>query len=87
MQNILSAMDRMVHDKTSLFIAHRLSTIVDAKEIFVLQDGRMIESGSHAQLITRPHSLYVDLWAKQNSRLDTREMTLAHDSNSKKDPS
>jgi len=66
-QNILNAMDRVIHNKTSLFIAHRLSTIVDAKEIFVLQEGRVLESGSHADLITKPHSLYAELWAKQNT--------------------
>lgn len=68
-QNILSAMQRVIKGKTSLFIAHRLSTIVDAKEIFVLGDGGVIESGSHSQLITRPHSLYAELWAKQNAAL------------------
>ena len=62
-------MDKAIHDKTSLFIAHRLSTIVDAREIFVLQEGRVLESGSHAELVTRPHSLYAELWAKQNSSL------------------
>ena len=63
-------MDKAIKNKTSLFIAHRLSTIVDANKIIVLQDGRVLESGSHSDLITRPHSLYAEMWAKQNASLD-----------------
>lgn len=63
-------MHRVIRGKTSLFIAHRLSTIVDSKEIFVLGDGGIMESGSHAQLITKPHSFYAEMWAKQNAMLD-----------------
>ncbi len=63
-------MHRVIKDKTSLFIAHRLSTILDAKEIFVLGEGGVMESGTHADLITRPHSYYAEMWAKQNARLD-----------------
>lgn len=63
-------MDKVIKGKTSLFIAHRLSTIVDSKEIFVLEDGRVTESGSHAQLITKPLSFYAEMWAKQNTALD-----------------
>lgn len=70
-QNILNAMHRVIKGKTSLFIAHRLSTIVDAKEIFVLGEGKVMESGSHAQLITHPHSFYAEMWAKQNAALDS----------------
>lgn len=65
-QNILNAMHRVIVGKTSLFIAHRLSTILDAKEIFVLGDGHVIERGSHSQLINKPHSLYAEMWTKQN---------------------
>ena len=63
-------MHHVVKGKTSLFIAHRLSTILDAKEIVVLGDGGVRERGSHADLITRPHSYYAEMWAKQNARVD-----------------
>lgn len=66
-QNILGAMDRVIKGKTSIFIAHRLSTIVDADEILVLGDGRVMERGTHSQLIQRPSSFYAELWAKQNT--------------------
>ena len=65
-QNIMNAMHKVIKGKTSIFIAHRLSTIVDADEILVLEGGRVIERGSHAQLISNPSSLYTDLWTKQH---------------------
>lgn len=68
-QNILRAMGRVIQGKTSIFIAHRLSTIVDADEILVLGEGRVMERGTHSQLIQRPSSFYAELWAKQNTGL------------------
>ena len=63
-------MHRVIKGKTSLFIAHRLSTILDAKEIFVLGEGGVMERGTHAHLITKPQSYYAEMWAKQNARLE-----------------
>ena len=69
-------MHKVIRGKTSIFIAHRLSTIMDAKEIFVLGNGGVIESGSHAHLIPKPQSLYAELWTKQNTMLvDTEKET------------
>ena len=67
LQNILGAMHRIIKGKTSIFIAHRLSTIVDADEILVLGEGRVVERGTHSQLIQSPSSFYAELWAKQNT--------------------
>lgn len=52
--------------KTSLFIAHRLATIVDADIIYVLGNGRVLESGTHAELLSMPGSKYAQLWNSQN---------------------
>lgn len=52
--------------KTSLFIAHRLATIVDADIIYVLENGRVLESGTHPQLLGTPGSKYAQLWNSQN---------------------
>ena len=66
-------MRRVIKGKTSIFIAHRLSTIVDADEILVLGDGRVMERGSHLDLIQRPSSFYAELWAKQNTLVTDNE--------------
>lgn len=50
---IQSALDELQKNRTSLVIAHRLSTIEKADEILVIEDGRIIERGEHAELLAR----------------------------------
>nr|XP_015206565.1 PREDICTED: ATP-binding cassette sub-family B member 7, mitochondrial [Lepisosteus oculatus] len=68
-ENILTSMKDMVKDRTSVFIAHRLSTTVDSDEIIVLNQGRVVERGSHQSLLSNPNSLYSELWHTQNSKV------------------
>ena len=63
-QAILAALHEVAQAHTTLVIAHRLSTIVDADTIYVLRDGRIIESGTHSELLARG-GLYAELWALQ----------------------
>ena len=56
-------------NKTTLVIAHRLSTVVDAHEILVMDHGRIIERGTHAQLLER-QGAYERMWALQQSSAD-----------------
>ncbi|MFL5169382.1 MAG: ABCB family ABC transporter ATP-binding protein/permease [Microvirga sp.] len=63
-QDILATLRRVSAHRTSLAIAHRLSTIADADLIFVLDQGRLAESGTHAQLLKRD-GLYADMWMRQ----------------------
>ncbi len=51
-------------DKTTLVIAHRLSTVVDAHEILVLDDGVIVERGTHAELLAAA-GRYAQMWALQ----------------------
>ena len=51
--------------KTSIFIAHRLATVVDCDWILVLEGGRVVESGTHEQLLQQEGSRYAQLWAIQ----------------------
>jgi ABC-type transport system involved in Fe-S cluster assembly fused permease/ATPase subunit len=64
--------------KTVLVIAHRLSTIVHAHEILVMELGRIIERGTHAQLLAL-NGRYADMWrlqqAEQDGAVDRRERT------------
>ncbi|MGQ0590725.1 MAG: ABCB family ABC transporter ATP-binding protein/permease [Sphingosinicella sp.] len=52
--------------RTAIVIAHRLSTVVDADQIVVLDQGRVAERGSHAQLL-RKNGLYAEMWSRQQS--------------------
>ena len=58
------ALDETMHDRTSIVIAHRLSTIRNADQILVIDAGRVVERGTHAELHARP-GLYRDLYETQ----------------------
>ena len=62
--------------RTCLVIAHRLSTVVDADQIVVLDQGRVAERGTHAQLL-RKNGLYADMWARQQSEREAEEAEAA----------
>ncbi len=59
-------------NKTTLVIAHRLSTVVDAHEILVMDAGRIIERGTHAELLVLS-GRYADMWALQQQGHDVEE--------------
>ncbi|MBN2469857.1 MAG: ABC transporter ATP-binding protein [Anaerolineae bacterium] len=64
---IQDALQRLLEDRTALVIAHRLSTIVNADLICVVQDGRIIERGSHQELLAR-QGAYSELYNRQFAR-------------------
>jgi ATP-binding cassette subfamily B protein len=64
---IQAALERVMQNRTSLVIAHRLSTILAADVILVMDDGRLVEQGTHAELLTRG-GLYADLYNTQFRR-------------------
>ena len=71
-QEIQDALERVSRNRTSLVIAHRLSTIVAADEIIVLDQGRIAERGTHAQLLAA-NGLYASMWNRQREAQEARE--------------
>lgn len=65
-QAILNALKDIAQGHTSLVIAHRLSTIIDADKIVVMDKGRIIEQGTHHQLLNK-NGAYTTLWMTQQS--------------------
>src|SRR5215467_1073808 len=63
---VFEALDRLIQNKTAIVIAHRLSTIRSADIIFVIQDGRIVQRGKHAELIEQG-GLYAEFYALQFS--------------------
>ncbi len=63
---IQAELQSVAHNKTTLVIAHRLSTVVDAHEILVMEAGRIVERGAHAELLARGGT-YARMWALQQS--------------------
>ena len=68
-RQVQTALNTLMKGRTTLVIAHRLSTVVDADLIYVIDDGRIIESGTHAELLERAGAyaqLYTLQFAEQN---------------------
>lgn len=61
---VQNAIDKLVKDKTVIVIAHRLSTIAGADKILVIDNGEIVESGKHSELIPN-QSKYFGMWAAQ----------------------
>jgi ATP-binding cassette subfamily B protein len=62
---IQDALVNLMQNKTVIVIAHRLSTIMKMDRIIVLNDGAIVEEGSHQELINKQNGLYRRLWEKQ----------------------
>jgi ABC-type multidrug transport system fused ATPase/permease subunit len=62
---IQKATDYLTKDRTSIIIAHRLATIINANEIIVMEKGRVVEKGSHKQLLEIENGYYKNLYEAQ----------------------
>jgi ATP-binding cassette subfamily B protein len=71
-KEIQDALERVSTGRTTLVIAHRLSTIVGADEIIVLDQGEIVERGSHYALLAQ-NGLYASMWNRQREAEEARE--------------
>ena len=75
-QAILATLERLARNRTTITIAHRLSTVVNSDFILVLDEGRVAESGTHAQLLASG-GLYSDMWYRQAAERSVEEAAQA----------
>ncbi len=79
-KQIQTALDQVAKNRTTLVIAHRLSTIIHADQILVLDAGRIVERGTHMDLLQK-QGLYAGMWARQQEaeEVQRRAQELAED--------
>ena len=63
---IQKSLETLMKNRTSIVIAHRLSTIAKLDRIIVLENGHIVEDGSHDQLLAKKRGVYAKLWARQS---------------------
>ena len=63
-KEIIKNLEKISENKTTLIIAHRLSTVSKADNIIVIDQGRIVESGNHEELL-KAKGLYAEMWEKQ----------------------
>ena len=66
---VQKALSHLIANRTVIMIAHRLRTVVDADQIFVLENGKLVERGTHDELIAHK-GLYEKLYHIQQESLD-----------------
>jgi len=68
-KRIQNAINSLTRGKTTIMIAHRLSTLRDADELIVIEDGRVVESGTHNDLLQKQDGVYRKLYTLQSEAL------------------
>lgn len=72
---VQEALERIMEDRTTLVIAHRLSTVVNADHIVVLENGKLVEEGTHRALVKIPGGIYARFY---RMHMDRKEDPLEH---------
>ena len=63
-EKIQKAIEELIHDKTTIVIAHRLSTVLNSEKIYVMEKGRILDSGNHDELLEKS-DVYKNFYEKQ----------------------
>ncbi|CAO1637770.1 unnamed protein product [Sympodiomycopsis kandeliae] len=84
-KQLQSALETLMQGKTSLTIAHRLSTIVNSDQIIVLNDGIVVENGTHEELLEIPDGRYRGMWMSQIQTDKERQRLADNDREEKED--
>jgi ATP-binding cassette subfamily B protein len=74
-QDVQGALEEAAKGRTTLMVAHRLSTVAGADEIIVLDEGKIVERGTHRELLDRA-GLYADLWSRQSRAHEDADATV-----------
>jgi len=69
------AIARLLENRTSFVIAHRLSTVIQADQVLVIQQGQIVEQGTHAELIAQ-QGVYANLYALQLGKTEESVMSI-----------
>jgi len=65
---VQEALEQIMRTRTTLVIAHRLSTVVNADHILVLEEGRLVEQGTHKSLLRKPGGIYARFHRMQREK-------------------
>lgn len=65
---IMKTIDNIGKGMTTIIVAHRLSTIKNCDQIFVLKDGKLLENGTHINLLNK-NGIYAQMWESQNQEV------------------
>lgn len=75
---VMEIFNKVTDNKTVITVAHRLSTIVDCDVIFVLEKGKIIQQGTHNELVKQANGKYAELWAKQSKNGINDKVNINH---------
>ena len=84
---VQEALETLMRGRTTLVIAHRLSTIQNAHKILVMEAGRIVESGTHNELMRRPNGLYRHLYERFHEKKFSWEDGAGNEDEGRLDPS